>query len=192
MHARGWKLKKNGFGTGLVKAMVTDYPIHDLLSGNIPVVSSLINLAQTEFSVIVMTRAQAKKQAQTIKPLKAANPDSLLVDRHKLIELQKDDGDISKLYDLTEPRKKGNQTTRFYTEKDLLYREYMSPYVNMGQSMVQVVAPTSLRVEVMQLAHSSLTGGHLGTQKIRDRILSECFWLGMNSDISQFFQPCDL
>ena len=47
-------------------------------------------------------RTQAKKQAQTIKPFKITNTESLLVDGHQLIELQKADRNISKLYDGTE------------------------------------------------------------------------------------------
>ena len=90
----------------LVMAMVTDHPIHDLLLGNIPGVRSPDKPASNWNPCNVMTRTQAKKQTQTTKPLKITNPDSLLVDRHQLIELQKADGDISKLYDAAEYIKK--------------------------------------------------------------------------------------
>ena len=93
-------------------AMVTDHPIHDLLLGNITEVRSPDKPDSNWNPCDVTIRTQAKTQTQTIKPLKITNPDSLLVDRHQLIELQKADGDISKLYDAAEYMKEFSRLIR--------------------------------------------------------------------------------
>ena len=49
--------------------------------------------------------------------------------------------------------------------------------------MQQVVVPNGLRNKVMALAHDSILGGHLGTKRTVDKVLSNFFWPGVGSDV---------
>lgn len=180
------------FFRGPVSAMVSDNPIHDLLLGNIPGARPAENPDLEWSQCNVMTRAQTKADSNPMKPLVVSDEQGTRVDRKKLIQLQKEDNSIQRLYSAKEPKKKGNQTTRFFTEGEVLFREYVNPMVNQGQPVIQVVVPTPLRKEVMQLAHNCIMSGHLGTQKTMDRILFDFFWPGMSGDVKRFCQSCDI
>lgn len=177
---------------GTVLAMVSEKPIHDLLLGNIPGVRSAEDPDKSWSQCNILTRAQAKAELNPMKPLAVTDVQGLPVDKPKLIQFQKEDDTLKRFYDADEVRKKGSQVTKFYTDKDVLYREYVNPKTNLGQPVVQVVVPTPLRAQVIQMAHCSILGGHLGTRKTMDRILSEFFWPGMNDDITRFCRSCDI
>ena len=166
---------------GSVLAMVSENPVHDLLLGNIPGARSADNPDIGWNQGKVSTVAKQK----LIKPLNGK------VDRNQLSSMQTNDKYLERFYHANYYRKKGNQTTRFYTDKNVLYREYINPKVNWGRPVVQVVVPTPLRAQVMQLAHSSIMGGHLSTQQTIDRMLSELFWPGMINDVTRFCETCD-
>ena len=172
--------------------MVSDNPIHDLLLGNILGVRSPDNANASWSQCNVLIRGKVKGKQIPMRSLEVNNIEEFPVDRDKLTELQKADESIKRLYSATDSKTKGEQTTRFYIDKNILYREYVNPKINLGQPVVQVVVPTPLRAQVMQLAHCSIMGGHLGTQKTMDRIISDFFWPGMNGDITRFCQSCDI
>ena len=44
----------------------------------------------------------------------------------------------------------------------------------------------------MQVAQDSLLGGHLGTKKIRERILTNFYWPVLNRDVTNFCKTCDI
>ena len=44
----------------------------------------------------------------------------------------------------------------------------------------------------MNVAHSSILGGHLGVKKTTDKITSNFYWPGIHSDITRFCQSCDI
>ena len=58
--------------------------------------------------------------------------------------------------------------------------------------MKQLVVPKSLRIRVMELAHSSILGGHLGVAKTKDRILACFYWPGLRDDVTRFCRSCDI
>ena len=58
-----------------------------------------------------------------------------------------------------------------FDEKDgVLYRSYKHPYVNGGKPIRQVMVPTPLRRQLMELAHKSIMGGHITVKKTTDKI----------------------
>lgn len=44
----------------------------------------------------------------------------------------------------------------------------------------------------MKIAHDSILGGHLGTKKTRDQILSNFYWPGIQGDVTRYCQSCDV
>ena len=53
-----------------------------------------------------------------------------------------------------------------------LYRVYKHPYVNGGKPLKQVMVPVQLTSGIMELAHGSIIGGHMGIKKTVDKIQS--------------------
>ena len=87
---------------------------------------------------------------------------------------------------------KNGHTSHFVKRKGILYREFQSPTVDNNNAFSQVVVPSKYRVQVMKLAHESLLGGHLGSQKTCDRVMTNFFWPGIQASIRRFVQSCDI
>ena len=54
------------------------------------------------------------------------------------------------------------------------------------------MVPKLLRAKVMEVAHDSLFGGHLGVKKTKGRIQINFFWPGLHDDVSSFCRSCDV
>ena len=54
------------------------------------------------------------------------------------------------------------------------------------------VVPQPFRQQVMNVAHRSILGGHLGVKKTTDKITSNFYRPGIHSDITRFCQSCDI
>lgn len=52
----------------------------------------------------------------------------------------------------------------------LVRRVFKHPYVNEGRPLKQVMVPVQLRNRIMELAHGSIMGGHMGIQNTVDKI----------------------
>ena len=67
---------------------------------------------------------------------------------------------------------RGQAETSFEVKGVVLYRVYKHPYVNGGKPLKQVMVPEQLRNRIMELAHGSIMGGHMGIKKMVDKIQS--------------------
>ena len=105
---------------GTVVAMVFDNPDHDLLLANMPEVRSPDNAGANWNQCNVLTRGKVKAK-QVLMRLLEVNIGEFSVDRDKLIELQKANESIKRLYSATESKTKGEQTTSFYSDIDILH-----------------------------------------------------------------------
>ena len=74
----------------------------------------------------------------------------------------------------------------------ILMREYATAPEKGSRIFSQVMLPGELRLIVMVVAHDSILGGHLGTQKTIDRVLSSFFWPGVHADVMRYCQSCDI
>lgn len=59
-----------------------------------------------------------------------------------------------------------------------------------GREIQQVVLPQTRRTKVLNLAHQSSWGGHLGSRKTLSRIRESFFWPGMTEDVKKHCQSC--
>ena len=66
----------------------------------------------------------------------------------------------------------------------VLYHIFKQPHVNNGKPVGQVMIPSPLRWQLMEVAHRSITGGHMGVKKTTDKILSAFYWPGIQGDVS--------
>ena len=69
-----------------------------------------------------------------------------------------------------------------------LYRVYVRSID--GSSLLQFVAPKSIREEVLKDLHEGVMGGHLGEDKTFDRVRERFYWPGYHSDVCNWVRTC--
>ena len=109
---------------------------------------------------------------------------------HGLEEDQRRDPTLARIYSQadTDPEKMG-----FVIRNHVLVRRTRPPDASLDQEnniTEQLVLPTNRRDAVLQLAHDSPTGGHLGIAKTLKRVASHFFWPGMKRDIRRVCRSC--
>ena len=63
---------------------------------------------------------------------------------------------------------------------------------NSGKVLKQVMVPTALRHQIMDVTHGSIMGGHMGIKKTVDKIQSAFYWPGIQGDVTRFCKSCDV
>ena len=63
--------------------------------------------------------------------------------------------------------------------------------MNGGKPVKQAMVPKQLRPRIMEVAHGSIMGGHLGFKKTTDKIQSAFYWPGIHGDVPRFCKSCD-
>ena len=54
------------------------------------------------------------------------------------------------------------------------------------------MVPAPLRRQLMELAHESIMGGHMGVKKTTDKIQKAFYWPGIQGDVSRHCKSCDI
>ena len=54
------------------------------------------------------------------------------------------------------------------------------------------MVPKQVRPRIMEVAHGSIMGGHLGIKKTTGKIQSAFYWPGIQGDVARFCKPCDV
>ena len=203
------------FYQGSVEALCMEHPVYDVILGNIPgvrgpadpnpdwscnLVSDATNpqcsVEKSDQIVMgaVQTRAQKLAESRPVRVLKVPSCLVGVVTAEDLQTEQEADPTLQRCRELVGGQfsGKGNHTSRFLKRSGILYREFQAPTVDNNNAFLQVVVPSKYRSEVMKLAHESLLGGHLGSQKTCDRVLTNFFWPGIQSSVRRFAQSCDI
>ena len=55
----------------------------------------------------------------------------------------------------------------------------------------QVMVPVQLRNRIMELAHGSIMGCHMGIKKTAGKIQSAFYWPGIQGDVTRYCKSCD-
>ncbi|XP_065939198.1 uncharacterized protein [Magallana gigas] len=186
--------------TGSVDAWCFDSPSYDLILGNIrgvrkPHEPNPAWIHSVENIAAVETRAQLKKKQSPYKPLKV--PEAIRdVSPEDILQEQRNDETLKKLWSLAESGQLKHFSdggfSKMCERKQMLFREFCSPKVSSGKLFRQLIVPRKYRTIVMKIAHETLMGGHLGSKKTTDRIVSEFYWPGIQSDIRRFCRSCDV
>ena len=178
---------------GRVEAQCLSDPIYDLIIGNVHDAMDAKNPDPSwQEACAVTTRNQAKKKDErtTLKvPSTRENP---IVDREKLKQMQREDESLRKYWDRDGVLVKGQAEISFKEKSGVLYRLYKHPYVNGGKPLKQVMVPEKLRRPIMQVAHGSIMGGHMGIKETTDKIQSAFYWPGIQGDVTRFCKSCDV
>ena len=110
------------------------------------------------------------------KPLRV--PDAVKytgVDRAELIRLQQEDYTIRKMGDAMTSTIRAGKTSSFEKKNGIVYREYHATACGGDTTTWQVVLPGSLRKFVMSIAHDTIIGGHRGSRKTLEKIMSNFY-----------------
>ena len=71
-----------------------------------------------------------------------------------------------------------------------MYREFHLE--NTQSTALQLVIPDSLRPSVLTAAHNEVSGGHLGSQRTREKIRTRFYWPFMSSDVDVHCSTCSV
>ena len=143
----------------------------------------------------VETRGMRRRKKEW-QPLKSAGGPEITATREDIIAAQQQDDTLEKLRRIAaeggEAKMvgKGSQVRYFYNN-GLLFREYQSFPQDRGQIYTQLVVPKPFRSQVMRLAHDSALAGHLKTKKTTERILTQFFWPGLQTEVRRYCASCD-
>ena len=171
---------------GKTEAMCMSDPIFELIVGNIPGARAA-NDENKEWCVpaAVVTRARAKQETRSRPLLVASSADELPVTKNQLMQLQEEDESLDKLKNSSEAViRKGYEVS--YRKKRGLWYRIRKRVDSKNEKTNQILVPKKLRRKVMELAHNSVLGGHMGIKKTEDRILSNFFWPGMHQDVASY------
>ena len=177
---------------GGVEAQVLPDAVCDLVIGNIPGARGPLD-PDPDWNIDgkVTTRVQPKQEPPCPVCVPGTNK-SIKVDNVKLSQMQSEDKTLGKFCPGQKPVVKGNATISIKKKNNILCRVYQNPKVNQGRENYQVIVPKPLRKQVMELAHNSIMGEHLGIKKTIDKVLSEFFWPGIHGDVARFCRYCNV
>ena len=179
---------------GQVEAQCLPDAVYDLIIGNVPDARAADDpdpswQDHVQEACAVTTRSQAKKDGERI-PLKIPSTnESPVVDREKL---KQDDKSLQKYWEIDDVVVRGQAENSFEVKGGVLYRVYKHPYVNGGKPLKQVMVPVQLRNRIMELAHGSIMGGHMGIKRTVDKIQSAFYWPGIQGDVTRYCKSCDV
>uniref|UniRef100_A0A803STS9 Gypsy retrotransposon integrase-like protein 1 n=1 Tax=Anolis carolinensis TaxID=28377 RepID=A0A803STS9_ANOCA len=154
-----------------------------------------------------LTKGPYKKQEITCLPIyqdlgKQPEASSGIADlvkkmegEREILKEQKADDTLQTLFDIAQNIKDDltlEKPTRFIIKDGVLYREILNQkFPGTPASYTQIVIPQKYREQLMQIAHDSPHGGHLGIRRTTQRITKNFFWPGMYQQIKEFCQSCD-
>jgi len=139
----------------------------------------------------VQTRAQTKQANKTIKPLVVPQIiDESICSPSEFVALQQTDETLKPLWQKATDNEQQTGAkgviVSYCVKREFLYRMTHDPQRAFGNDICQLVVPLSLRNKVLELAHSSTFGGHLGIRKTYERVLSNFHWVGLHGDVTRF------
>ena len=182
---------KTPYLSGEVEALCISEVICDLVVGNVLGARKPDDPDMTAMVGAVTTRAQARQEVRH-RPLTVPDtPKHTGVDRRELIRLQQDDEAIKRMGETAMSENRAGRTSFFEKRDGIVYRVY-NDATRVGANVRQVVLPESLRKYVMSIAHDTITGGHLGIKKTRDKIMSDFYWPGIYKDVARYCRSCDI
>jgi transposase InsO family protein len=79
----------------------------------------------------------------------------------------------------------------YWHQRDSLYLKDDAIYRRTPDEVEQVLVPKDLREDYLRLAHTGVTGGHLGVKRTRWQVRRRAYWVGWSGDVKRFCRHCD-
>jgi len=113
-----------------------------------------------------------------------------VTDRTKLINLQKADANLAKIRKECANNHENSENSYFFLRDDMLMHHFSDRKTNFASD--RIVVPSSLRLQILQLAHDIPAAGHLGIRKTHSRLQPHFYWPRMLKDVTHFCKSCDI
>src|SRR5690554_5749813 len=117
----------------------------------------------------------------------------------ELLDEQRSDKDCGEIIDYLERKilpTKHEEATRVITEaatfeviNGLLYKK-ITTSKNFNESQLRLAIPESMKKQVLQAHHNSITAGHLGINKTYGKLLTHYWWDGMWTTTKKWIRQC--
>ena len=133
-----------------------------------------------ETCTAAVTRVQARKDIIVTKKVTVQTA----IAKNELAQLQQENTTLEKYADMEDAVRKGDYKIKYEKRRGVLYR-IRNRVDGLGECSKQIMLPKTLRRKVMEVAHDSIFGGHLGSKKTKDRIQTNFYWPGMQDDITR-------
>ena len=78
----------------------------------------------------------------------------------------------------------------YWHQRDGLYLRDGVMYRKKPDGAEQVLMPKALREEFLKLAHTGVTGGHLGVRRTRWQVRRRAYWVGWSGEVKRFCKCC--
>ena len=115
-------------------------------------------------------------------------------------EIQREDPDLrivrswlgegAEAPDLVEILPESETVKVYWYQKDSLYLQDGKIYRRTPEGVNQLVIPRAKREEFLKLAHTGVTGGHLGIRRTRWQVRRRAYWVGWSGDVRRFCKRC--
>ena len=129
--------------------------------------------------------AQTAATADTWEQMERAQKED--VDLSKVRKWFEDGGRIPELLEILY---ENSRIKTYWHQKDRLFLRSGVLYRNQPNASEQVILPKSLREEFLKLAHTGVTGGHLGVRRTRWQVRRRAYWVGWSSEVKRFCHCC--
>ena len=148
--------------------------------------SSKITVAKTSRSVSPAVGRNEKSHWRTQNA-------KIPISRAELIKSQKEDDTLtSRLASACPTVDLVLQPQGYFFRKGVLMRKWKPRNVpDDWRGVLQIVAPTAYRGEILRVAHDA-AAGHLGVTKTYDSILRHFYWPGLKKDVRHFCKTCHI
>ena len=98
---------------------------------------------------------------------------------------------VPKTFENQEQRSLFGQWNRIHIIQNRLYRAWTFRKRNDRVVNFQYIVPHSQRLEIMRMAHDSITSGHLGTEKTCTRIAERFYWPAWETEVKNYVISCE-
>jgi len=138
------------------------------------------------------SRLKAREEKK-VEPLVAPETElkAIKVTTQQFREMKKTDEDLPTYWEQSRNHTEEEYGKATYVEiNNLLYIKYKPNRID-TEDVLQLMVPKPLRPQVIEYAHSSLLGAHLGIGKTINRVTSEFWWSGVNDQVKRYRWSCD-
>ena len=117
----------------------------------------------------------------------------LNMDKEEFQKLQENDSTLESIRKLVREGTTTGNTGKFFQRNGLIYRKWRPKdnHEDDSRTVEHLVIPRKCRKVALELAHDVPMGGHLGSKKTLDRLLSRFYWPGIIHDVSQHCKSCE-
>ncbi|KAL7631477.1 UNVERIFIED_CONTAM: hypothetical protein RMT77_018226 [Armadillidium vulgare] len=165
---------------GTTNAICLTDALYDVIIGNIPGAKPP---GEPNLEWTTTTAAGKIKAVNPISETKDKTIDDSQITREQLEHFQREDPTLNQI---NQAYKEGN--IRYIKRKGILYKR--DTYDDIARE--KIVVPKALRKKLMDIAHDSPLGGHLGIKKTYEKISTNYYWPNIHADIVRYCHSCDV